>query len=114
MNIIQTGKGLRTAVLWLSDCVAIALLGLGRALGRSCRGRRPLRAPGQCGRCMARGSRARHSRSETTNFSACAHVIKDFSDHGADEVFINQYGTKNSRTLRVSGLAVCLSTFSVA
>ena len=86
----------------------IALLGLGRALDAAVEVDAPLRATGQCGRCMARGSRARHSRSETTQFLACAHVIKDFSDHGADEVFINQYGTKNSRTLRVSGLAVCL------
>ena len=113
MNIIQTGKGLRTAVLWLSDCVAIALLGLGRALDAAVEvdARSAHRAvwkvygAGKSGTAFAIGDH---------QFLACAHVIKDFSDHGADEVFINQYGTKNSRTLRVSGLAVCLSTFSVA
>ena len=36
------------------------------------------------------------------HFVTCAHVIKDFSDHGAKEVFINQHGSKDSRTLRVN------------
>ena len=94
-------KGLGTAVLWVAVCVAIALLGPGPALGAAVEvdARSAHRAvwkvygAGKTGTAFAIGDH---------HFATCAHVIKDFSDHGAAEVFINRYGSKDSRTLRVN------------
>ena len=36
------------------------------------------------------------------HFLTCAHVIKDFSDHGASRVFINRYGSNDRRRLKVN------------
>ena len=98
---MRTGKALGTAMLWNAACVAIVLLGPGRALGA------PVEVDahsaheavwkvygaGKSGTAFAIGDH---------HFLTCAHVIKDFSDHGAKEVFINQHGSKDSRTLRVN------------
>ena len=98
---MRTGKALGTAMLWNAACVAIVLLGPGRALGA------PVEVDahsaheavwkvygaGKSGTAFAIGDH---------HFLTCAHVIKDFSDHGATEVFINQHGSKDSRTLRVN------------
>ena len=94
------GKGLGTAVLWVAVCVAIALLGPGPALGAAVdvdarsahRAVWKVYGAGKTGTAFAIGDH---------HFATCAHVIKDFSDHGAAEVFINRYGSKDSRTLRV-------------
>ena len=99
--IIRTGNGLGTAVLWVAVCVAIALLGPGPALGAAVEvdARSAHRAvwkvygAGKMGTAFAIGDH---------HFVTCAHVIKDFSDHGAAEVFINRYGSKDNRTLRVN------------
>ena len=98
---MRTGKALGTAMLWNAACVAIVLLGPGRALGA------PVEVDAhsaheavwkvygavKSGTAFAIGDH---------HFLTCAHVIKDFSDHGAKEVFINQHGSKDSRTLRVN------------
>ena len=98
---MRTGKALGTAMLWNAACVAIVLLGPGRALGA------PVEVDahsaheavwkvygaGKSGTAFAIGDH---------HFLTCAHVIKDFSDHGAKEVFINQHGSEDSRTLRVN------------
>ena len=36
------------------------------------------------------------------HFLTCAHVIKGFADHGAKQVFLDQQGRRDSRTLRVN------------
>ena len=97
----RTRIWLRTAVLWVALCVAVALLGPGQALGAAVEvdARSAHRAvwkvygAGKTGTAFAIGDR---------HFVTCAHVIKDFADHGATEVFLNRHGSKESRRLRVN------------
>ena len=94
-------KARGTAMLWNAVCVAIVLLGPGRALGAAVEvdARSAHEAvwkvygAGKSGTAFAIGDH---------HFLTCAHVIKGFSDHGAKEVFLNRYGNKDSRTLRVN------------
>ena len=98
---MHTSKALGTAMLWTAVCAAIALLGLDRALAAAVEvdARSAHRAvwkvygAGKTGTAFAIGDH---------HFVTCAHVIKDFADHGAKEVFINQHGSKDSRTFRVN------------
>ena len=98
---MRGGKVLGTAVLWGVLSVAIALLAPNAALAEAVQvdARSAHRAvwkvygAGKSGTAFAIGDH---------HFLTCAHVIKDFSDHGATEVFINQHGSKESRTLRVN------------
>lgn len=91
----------RTTVLWTAVCAAVALLALDRAFAAAAEvdARTAHRAvwkiygAGKSGTAFAIGDR---------HFLTCAHVIKGFADHGAREVFINRYGDKDSRTLRVN------------
>ena len=98
---MRTGKALGTAMLWNAACVAIVLLGPGRALGAAVEvdARSAHEAvwkvygAGKSGTTFAIGNH---------HFLTCAHVIKGFSDHGAKEVFLNRYGSNDSRTLHVN------------
>ena len=104
----RTRIWLRAAVLWSALCVAVALLTLSPALAEAVEvdSRSAHRAvwkvygAGKTGTAFAIGDR---------HFVTCAHVIKDFADHGAKEVFINQHGSKESRTLRVNYSHVALT-----
>ena len=104
----RTRIWLRAAVLWSALCVAVALLTLSPALAEAVEvdSRSAHRAvwkvygAGKTGTAFAIGDR---------HFVTCAHVIKDFADHGAKEVFINQHGSKESRTLRVHYSHVALT-----
>ena len=81
--------------------MATALFGLGQALAATVEvdGRSAHRAVwkvyggGKSGTAFAVGER---------HFVTCAHVIKDFADHGAKEVFINRHGSEDRRRLRVN------------
>ena len=82
-------------------CVATALFGLGQALAAAVEvdARSAHRAvwkvygAGKSGTAFAIGDH---------HFLTCAHVIKGFADHSAKEVFINQHGSKDRRTLRIN------------
>ena len=94
-------KARGTAMLWNAVCVAIVLLGPGRALGAAVEVEArsaheavwKVYGAGTSGTAFAIGDH---------HFLTCAHVIKGFSDHGAKEVFINQHGSTDSRRLRVN------------
>ena len=98
---MRTRKGLGTVVLWSALCVAVALLVPGPAVAEAVEAdaRSAHRAvwkvygAGKTGTAFAIGDH---------HFVTCAHVIKDFSDHGAKEVFINQHASEDNRTLRVN------------
>ena len=100
MNM-RSGTVLGTAVLWSGLGVAVALFAPNSALADAAQvdARSAHRAvwkvygAGKSGTAFAIGDH---------HFLTCAHVIKDFADHGAEEVFINQHGSKDSRTLRVN------------
>ena len=105
----RTRIWLRAAVLWVALCLAIASLGPDRALGAAVevdaqsahRAVWKVCGAGKVGTAFAIGDH---------HFVTCAHVIKDFADHGAKEIFINQHGSKSSRTLRVNYGHVALSS----
>ena len=92
---------LPAAVLWSALCVAAALLTLSPALAGAVEvdARAAHRAvwkvygAGKSGTVFAIGDH---------HFLTCAHVIKDFADHGAKEVSINQHGSTDGRKLRVN------------
>ena len=92
---------LPAAVLWSALSVAVALLTLSPALAEAVEidARSAHRAvwkvygAGKSGTAFAIGDH---------HFLTCAHVIKDFSDHDATEVFINRYGSNDNRRLRVN------------
>ena len=94
-------KARGTAMLWNAVCVAIVLLGPGRALGAAVEvdARSAHEAvwkvygAGTSGTAFAIGDH---------HFLTCAHVIKGFSDHGATEVVIDRHGSNDRRRLEVN------------
>ena len=109
MNM-RTRKGLGTVVLWSALCVAVALLfapnpSFAEAVEVDARSAHRavwrFRSAGKTGgTAFAIGDR---------HFLTCAHIIKHYSGHGATEVFLDQHGSKDSRTLRVNWSHVALS-----
>ena len=97
----RTRTWLRATVLCSTLCAAVVLLGADRALAAAeeVDARSAHRAVwkvyggGKSGTAFAIGER---------HFLTCAHVIKDFADHEATEVFINRHGSEDSRRLRVN------------
>ena len=100
-TIRRTRIWLRAAVRWSALSVAVALLVPSSAFAGAVEvdARSAHRAvwkvygAGKSGTAFAIGDH---------HFLTCAHVIKGFADHGATEVFINQHGSKDRRTLRIN------------
>ena len=94
-------RSLLAAILWSALCPAITLLGLDRTLAEAvevdARSANlavwKVYGGGQSATAFAIGER---------HFLTCAHVIKDFSDHGAIDVFINRYGSNDRRRFRIN------------
>ena len=91
-----------TAVLWAAVCAVFFVLVAdrgARAAPVEVDARSAHRAVwkvyggGKSGTAFAIGER---------HFLTCAHVIKDFSDHGASRVFINRRGSNDRRRLKVN------------
>ena len=102
MRLMRRISGtLGTAGLWSALCVAVTLLGPGQALAAAVEvdARSAHRAVwkvyggGKSGTAFAIGER---------HFLTCAHVIKDFADQGATEVFLDRHGSNDRRRLRVN------------
>ena len=95
----RTRTWLRATVLYAALCVAAVVLGADRVLGATVDAQSAHRAVwkvyggGKSGTAFAIGEH---------HFLTCAHVIKDFADHEATEVFVNRHGSEDSRRLRVN------------
>ena len=98
---ILSGLGMRTTMSWTALFATLVLLAPDRVLAAAVEvdARTAHRAVwkvyggGKTGTAFAIGDR---------HFLTCAHVIKGFADQGATEVFIDRYGSPDSRTLEVN------------